>query len=61
MEGQDRTKLLIDAAKVGAINVVVMYMAQKLYPNNFVMQAFVSSSIIFLGTEMLDLPHWYRV
>lgn len=61
MEGQDRTKLLIDAAKVGAINVVVMYMAQKLYPNNFVMQAFVSSSIIFLGTEMLDLPHWYRM
>jgi len=57
----DRTKLLIDAAKVGAINVVVMYMAQKLYPNNFVMQAFVSSSIIFLGTEMLDLPHWYRM
>lgn len=61
MEGQDRTKLLIDAAKVGAINVVVMYMAQKLYPNNFVMQAFVSSSIIFLGTEMLDLPHWFRM
>ena len=61
MEDKDRTKLLIDAAKVGAINVVVMYMTQKIYPNNLVLQAFVSSSIIYIGMEILDLPHWYRI
>jgi hypothetical protein len=61
MDNNDRNKLLIDAAKVGAINVVVMYMTQKIYPNNFVLQAFISSSIIYIGMEILELPHWYRL
>lgn len=56
---EDRTKLLIDAMKVGALNVVFMYMIQKLYPNNFVFQAFVAGSLFHISMETLEVRHWY--
>jgi len=51
---EDRTKLLIDATKIGAINVVVLYITQKLYPNNLVLQAFLSASVIHISMNMLE-------
>jgi hypothetical protein len=51
---QDRVKLLTDAAKVGALNLLIMYMAQKIYPNNYLLQAFVSGSVFHLSMQMLE-------
>lgn len=55
----ENSKLLYDAVKVGAMNVVFMYMIQKLYPNNFVFQAFVAGSLFHISMEMLEVRHWY--
>ena len=50
---EDRTKILTDAALVGAINLVAMYMAHKIYPNNFLLQAFISGSIIHISMNII--------
>lgn len=58
-DNDSRIKLLTEAAKVGALNVFFMFMIQKVYPNNFVFQAFVAGSLFHISMEMLDIRHWY--
>ena len=52
---QDRFKFLTDAVKVGAINVVIMHLSQKLYPNNLALQAFLSGSLFHISMQMLEI------
>jgi hypothetical protein len=41
-----------DAITVGILNVLAFYIAQKLYPNNFALQAFVSGSLLQYSMRM---------
>lgn len=59
MDKDSRLQLLTEAAKVGALNVAFMFMIQKVFPNNFVFQAFVAGSLFHISMEMLDVRHWY--
>ena len=54
MDKPDKTKLLTDTALVGALNVLAIYLAQKVYPNNILLQAFVSGSIIHMTMKMME-------
>jgi hypothetical protein len=54
MDKQDKTKLITDTALVGALNVLAIYLAQKVYPNNLLLQAFVSGSIIHISMKMIE-------
>jgi hypothetical protein len=55
----DRQKILFDALKVGLINVVAMTAVSRLFPNNFMFQAFVSGAIFHITMETLDISHLY--
>jgi hypothetical protein len=52
MESQD--SLISDVVMAGVLNLAAMYIAQKLYPNSFALQAFVSGSIFHLSMKMIE-------
>ena len=54
MDKEDNTKVITDAVLIGAMNVVVLYITQRIYPNNFMLQAFVSTSLIHISMKMLE-------
>lgn len=56
MVKSDPSKLLTDTALIGVMNVVAIFMAQKLYPNNFLIQAFISGSILHLSMKIIEFP-----
>lgn len=56
MVKSDPSKLLTDTALIGVMNVVAIFMAQKVYPNNILLQAFISGSILHLSMKMIEFP-----
>lgn len=52
----DTSKFLTDTALIGVMNVVAVFMAQKVYPNNILLQAFISGSILHLSMKMIEFP-----
>lgn len=55
----ERQKVLFDALKVGALNVIAMTAVTRLFPNNFIFQAFLSGVLFHLTMETLDISHLY--
>jgi hypothetical protein len=50
-----QVKFITDTATVGLLNLAAMYVAQKLYPNNFLLQAFISGSLFHLSMKFAEL------
>lgn len=51
----EQVKFITDTATVGLLNLAAMYVAQKLYPNNFILQAFISGSLFHLSMKFAEL------
>lgn len=52
-------KLIQDALIVGAVNLIVVKLLEKVFPNNIPAQVFLTGTLFHLTMEQLRVKHFY--